>query len=207
MAAMIKLCAEMRKAFQAELEELLTQVAEEFKLDPDAVFAFVNDRRQESAEAVKEVVEKSKTPKAKRTRTKKEESESEGEAQTAERGKCEAKTAKGLPCKNNALADCKFCRVHNKGPLSSAKLAKEPDSEPEPEPTKPKKTRARKSKQTEPKPEHNHPVEEESEEPCERCETEYKVDDDLERQLAEFKAQLESDPDYVPDAASVADDD
>ena len=209
---MIKLCSEMRKAFQEDLEVLLGQIAAEFGIDHDALLDFAEVKRRESSETVTEAVTESKAKKARKTKKAKAESESEGSGaeEPKERAKCAARTAKGTACKNNALADCEFCRVHNKGPLALPK-AKEAEVPAEAPPKKEKK--ARKSKKAaEPKPEHNHPAEEapKAEEPCERCEApEYSVDPDLEAQLAEFKAELEAemDPDYVPDAGSVADED
>jgi len=216
MAAMIKLCSEMRKAFQEDLEVLLGQIAVEFGIDHDALLDFAEVKRKESSEAVSEAVTESKAKKVKKTKKAKAESEgSEGEAevQQKERAKCAAKTAKGTACKNNALADCEFCRVHNKGPLTLPPKAKEVDQGPTDQVPAKKEKKARKSKKAaEPKPEHNHSADEapKAEEPCERCEApEYSVDPDLEAQLAEFKAELEAemDPDYVPDAGSAADED
>jgi len=214
---MIKLCSEMRKAFQEDLEVLLGQIAAEFGIDHDALLDFAEVKRKESSETVSEAVTESKTKKARKTKkAKAPESESEGsgaEQEPKERAKCAAKTAKGTACKNNALADCEFCRVHNKGPLALPK-AKEVDQVPKEAPPKEekKKRSGRGKKAAEPKPEHNHSADEapKAEEPCERCEApEYSVDPDLEAQLAEFKAELEAemDPDYVPDAGSAADED
>ena len=203
---MIKLCSEMRKAFQEDLEVLLGQIAAEFGIDHDALLDFAEVKRKESSGTVSEAVTDSKKKAKKTKKAKAPESESEVEQEPKERAKCAAKTAKGTACKNNALADCEFCRVHNKGPLALPK-AKEVDQVPKEE-----KKKTRKSKKAEPKPEHNHSADEapKAEEPCERCEApEYSVDPDLEAQLAEFKAELEAemDPDYVPDGESAAGDD
>lgn len=212
MAAMLKLCSEMRKAFKEEMEVTLGEIAAEFNIDHDALVAFVNKKRGEVSDGVSEAVEASKASKPRKPRAKKVESETDGES---ERKKCSATTAKGAPCKNNAQADCEFCRVHNKGPLK-LKVA---DSEPPamPEAVKEKKKRSTKKKVEAPVVEHNHGVEEAPVE-CAKCEQqgnpkeeqEFTVEDDIEKQLEEFRKSLEADPDYQPevdelDAASTCD--
>ena len=187
---MIKLCSEMRKAFQAELEVLLTQVAEEFKLDVEAVMAFAEEKRREASEEVSEAVDKSRKQKKKRaTKKKEEEVESEGEVQQEERGKCQGKTAKGCACKNNALAGLQFCHVHNKKNAEEEATPVKKEAKAKKAPKAPKKAK---------KAEHNHGIEQEGEE-CERCaeqgdprkELQFEVEDDVDKQLQEFIAEME----------------
>lgn len=106
-------------------------------------------------------------------------------------GKCQATTAKGLPCKNNVFGGGCFCRVHTKKegeeeepkekkaprPKKTAGKALSEKEEPkkrgkalkeEAEKPAPKK-RGRKPKKVEP--EHNHALDDEPTEECEVCET------------------------------------
>ena len=192
MASMIKLCGEMRKAFQEDLVELLEQVSEHYGLNRDELMAFAEQKRQESAESVKHALMASKVRKP---RVRK-----EGDAAGPI---CEAKTAKGTPCQNSAMANCKLCRVHNRKALP-VRFEEEPQTPAAPRvvtppavvPDAPKKPK---------KAEHNHKVDEVPVDRCDRCEEhgkptedqQYDVKRSLKQQLEEFRAQLiAEDPEY-----------
>ena len=74
-----------------------------------------------------EVVEPEKPKRAPRKAKVTQKAESEEEAEPKEddrKGKCEATTAKGLPCKNKAFGGGCFCRVHTKKDEEESKPAK-----------------------------------------------------------------------------------
>jgi hypothetical protein len=122
---------------------------------------------------VEEVVKPKKAPARKAKVTQKEAKAEEEPKEEARDGKCQAVTAKGLPCKNKGFAGGCFCRVHTKK-----------DDEPKSDKKAPKKTRgkalAEEAEKPEPKkrgrkpkkaqPQHSHKLDEESED-CGLCET------------------------------------
>jgi hypothetical protein len=171
-----------------------------------------SDKIIQEAESTREVVDvkKKAAPKPK-AKPKKGEDE--------ERGKCEAKTAKGTACKNLALTGCCYCRVHQN------KFGKEEDDVPPAKKGKKeeKKKKEKKEKKKEepdeleeeedppakkgkgktaaaPKKNHTHPIDEEGED-CEECdrkgdvakklEDEFEEDPDTNRQLQDILDQLD----------------
>jgi hypothetical protein len=145
--------------FTEYLDCILTDIAAEYDLDLDEL---------------QNKYLRSEFMKKKGTRSTKKKSESDDDRQ-----KCEAKTAKGDPCKNNALTGSKFCRCHTK------------DKEKE----KPKKTTKPKKSS---KPVHSHsPSESESE--CEACEklgdgaSTSKVPENVSSKIDNILANLETD--------------
>jgi len=143
------------------LHSLLGQIAKDFDLDHGAMVEKYLVRGREGSPPpqfihvkgndLSDSEEKPKRKTATKKVTKKVESEDERE------GKCTAKTAKGLPCKNKAFGGGCTCRVHSK---------KGDDSEDE---EKPKAKRGRKAKKVEP--EHTHKMDELAGSDCELCET------------------------------------
>ncbi|NBS67846.1 hypothetical protein EBT31_02890 [bacterium] len=122
-----------------------------------------------------EVVEPEKPKRAPRKAKVTQKAEEAEEAEVDDRkGKCEATTAKGLPCKNKAFGGGCFCRVHTKKDEEESKPAKKQaakktrgkalEEEAKPEPKK----RGRKPKKAQP--EHSHPLDEEAED-CKLCDT------------------------------------
>jgi hypothetical protein len=122
-----------------------------------------------------EVVEPEKPKRAPRKAKVTQKAEEAEEVEVDDRkGKCEATTAKGLPCKNKAFGGGCFCRVHTKKDEEESKPAKKPaakktrgkalEEEAKPEPKK----RGRKPKKAQP--EHSHPLDEEAED-CKLCDT------------------------------------
>jgi len=139
--------------FTEYLDCILTDIASEYKLDLEEL----------QGKYLRSEFRKS-TPAAKK---KKVESDEEG------RGKCEAKTAKGQPCKNNALAGMKFCQCHNKDKKAAPKkkAQKKSDSESGTEseaeaPPAPRKAALKKVAQK-----HSHDKVIGEQENCEMCET------------------------------------
>lgn len=179
---MIKLCAEMRKAFQTDLEKLLGQVAKKYQLDEDELLGFAEEKRQEAVEIVQHAM---MLTKVRKPRVKK-----EGEAAGPI---CTARTAKGQPCNNTAMAGSQLCGVHNRAAAATPRVVT-PDTVQAPKkpvqvpmaPQKPKKA------------EHNHTVDEDPAEQCERCEEhghpavdqKYSVNRSLKEQLEAFRKQL-----------------
>ena len=122
---------------------------------------------------VEEVVKPKKAPARKAKVTQKEAKAEEEPKEEARDGKCQAVTAKGLPCKNKGFAGGCFCRVHTKK-----------DEEPKSDKKAPKKTRgkalAEEAEKPEPKkrgrkpkkvqPQHSHKLDEEASD-CDLCET------------------------------------
>lgn len=121
---------------------------------------------------VEEVVKPKKAPARKAKVTQKEAKAEEEPKEEARDGKCQAVTAKGLPCKNKGFAGGCFCRVHTKkdeepksdkkAPKKRGKALAEEAEKPEP------KKRGRKPKKAQPQ--HSHKLDEESED-CGLCET------------------------------------
>lgn len=122
---------------------------------------------------VEEVV-KPKKP-ARKAKVTQKEAKAEEPKEEARDGKCQAVTAKGLPCKNKGFAGGCFCRVHTKKdeePTSDkncprpkktrAKALSEEAEKPEP------KKRGRKPKKAQPQ--HSHKLDEEASD-CDLCET------------------------------------
>jgi hypothetical protein len=103
----------------------------------------------------------SEEPKKKAEPKKKKEPE-EKKNEPEEKKLCQGHTAKGEPCKNKALNDCDFCRVHSKKKDEEPKKKAEPKKKVEP-----KKKGKGKKKEVE----HNHPLTEESVDGCEVCDT------------------------------------
>jgi hypothetical protein len=109
------------------------------------------------------------------------------------KGKCEATTAKGLPCKNKAFGGGCFCRVHTKKDEEESKPAKKAaakktrgkalEEEAKPEPKK----RGRKPKKTQP--EHSHPLDEEADD-CQLCDTHGNAATGAEQEFEIDEAQL-----------------
>lgn len=163
---------ELMQAFQDQLDRMLVEIADEYKLDLAEL--------QEKYEMVYESGSESRAPaKAAKPRVKK--------AAQEERKKCAAKTAKGAACKNFALAGCEFCACHSKAkapkaskvqkmrrdgkkgqvkPVSPPSSDSESDSENEiVSPAKPQKRPTRKAQVK-----HSHPMDKEVHEECEACE-------------------------------------
>jgi hypothetical protein len=189
MATMIKLCAEMRKAFQGDLEKLLGQVAKKYQLDEDELLAFAEEKRQEAVEIVQHAM---MLTKVRKPRVKK-----EGEAAGPV---CTARTAKGQPCNNTAMAGSQLCGVHSRKVAadSGAPRVVTPDSAQTPMAPKRPAVQVPMAPQKPKKAEHNHTVDEVPEEQCERCEEhghpaveqKYSVNRSLKQQLEAFRAQL-----------------
>jgi hypothetical protein len=119
---------------------------------------------------VEEVVKPKKAParKAKVTQKAAKEAKAE-EPEEARDGKCQAVTAKGLPCKNKGFGGTCFCRVHTKKDESEVKPKKTRGKALSEEAEKPEpKKRGRKPKKAQPQ--HSHKLDEESED-CDLCET------------------------------------
>lgn len=89
---------------------LVEKFAEEFTTHLDSILMDISSKYNIDLEELQESYlgeYKSDAPKKTRKVSKKKESDDE-------RQKCKAKTAKGDPCKNNALTGSDFCRCHTK---------------------------------------------------------------------------------------------
>jgi hypothetical protein len=151
------------------LHTLLGQIAKDYELShgelvdkylvkgregsPPPQFIYTKGDLSDSEDEVKP---KRKAAKVKVTKAK---SDSEEERD----GKCTAKTAKGLPCKNKAFGGGCMCRVH------TPKEGEEPKGKKEPKAKKAPAKRGRKVKKSEP--EHSHKMDELAGSDCELCET------------------------------------
>jgi len=124
---------------------------------------------------VEEVVKPKKAPARKAKVTQKEAKAEEEPKEETRDGKCQAVTAKGLPCKNKGFAGGCFCRVHTKKdeePTSDKKAPRPKKTRgkalsEEAEKQEPKK-RGRKPKKAQPQ--HSHKLDEEASD-CDLCET------------------------------------
>ena len=92
------------------VSSLVEKFAEDFTSHLDAILVDISSKYNIDLEELQESYlgdYKSDAPKKTRKAPKKKESDDE-------RNKCKAKTAKGDPCKNNALTGTDFCRCHTK---------------------------------------------------------------------------------------------
>jgi hypothetical protein len=152
------------------LHTLLGQIAKDFDLDHGAMVEkylvrgregspppqFIHVKGDLSDSEEEEVKPRRKAAKMKVTKAK---SDSEEERD----GKCTAKTAKGLPCKNKAFGGGCTCRVHTPKEGEEAPAKKEPKAKKAPA------KRGRKAKKSEP--EHSHKLDELAGSDCDLCET------------------------------------
>ena len=151
------------------LHTLLGQIAKDFDLDHGAMVEKYLVRGREGSpppqfihvkgdlsDSEEEVKPKRKAAKVKVTKAK---SDSEEERD----GKCTAKTAKGLPCKNKAFGGGCTCRVH------TPKEGEEPKEKKAGKEKKAPAKRGRKAKKSEP--EHSHKLDELAGSDCDLCET------------------------------------
>ncbi len=158
------------------LGQLLDKFSSEFTDYLDNILVDISSEYDLDLEELQSKYLRSDFLKKKGTRVTKKKSESDDDRQ-----KCEAKTAKGDPCKNNALTGSKFCRCHTK---DKGKEKEKPKKT-----TKPKKSS---------KPVHSHsPSESESE--CEACEklgdgaSTSKVPENISSKIDNILANLETD--------------
>lgn len=176
--------------FQEMLGSILLEISEEHNIDLKVL-----EEKYLTGEGALEVPEK----KVKKVVAKKKaESDEEG------RAKCEAKTAKGMPCKNNALSGMKFCQCHNKdkgkAPAKATKKKTGSGSESEGEieaPPAPRKAALKKVAQK-----HSHDRVSGEQENCEMCDTlgnpevgecssNPKVDANVQKQLDDIFAKMD----------------
>lgn len=117
---------------------------------------------------VEEVVKPKKAP-ARKAKVTQKAAKAEEPEEAARDGKCQAVTAKGLPCKNKGFGGTCFCRVHTKKDESEVKPKKTRGKAvaEEAEKKEPKK-RGRKPKKAQPQ--HSHKLDEEASD-CDLCET------------------------------------
>lgn len=116
---------------------------------------------------VEEVVKPKKA--ARKAKVTQKEAKAEEPKEAARDGKCQAVTAKGLPCKNKGFGGTCFCRVHTKKDEDEVKPKKTRGKalSEEAEKKEPKK-RGRKPKKVQPQ--HSHKLDEEASD-CDLCET------------------------------------
>lgn len=137
------------KTVKIEMEYLCKRIAEAYELDEKDLLEFVSEE-SEGIEEIREKALKGKNPRpaAKKPRSKK---DSDVESASGEdRSKCAATTAKGLPCKNNALPGKCCCHAHKKqeAELSRGRPVREVEEEEDEPPAIPVEkpvTRGRKS--------------------------------------------------------------
>lgn len=128
------------------LGQILDKFASDFTDYLDCILTDISSEYDLDLEELQSKYLRSEFKKTRKT-TKKRESDDE-------RQKCEARTAKGDACKNNALTGTRFCRCHTKD------KGKEKEKEKPKKSSKPKKSA---------KPVHSHSPSE-SEDECEACE-------------------------------------
>lgn len=179
-----------------KLHELLGVIATDYDLSHgelvEKYLKYKND--VENPKVIYKATEEVK-PEAKRTRkakvtTKVAEEEPKEESRD---GKCQATTAKGLPCKNKAFGGGCFCRVHTKKdeeesePKKKAPRAKKTAGKALEEEKPAPKKRGRKPKKVQP--EHTHKLDEEASD-CELCETHGNAADGVEQEFEIDEEQL-----------------
>jgi hypothetical protein len=100
------------KTIKIEMEYLCKRIATAYEIDEADLLEFLSEE-SEGIEEIREKALKGKNPRPapKKPRAKK---DSDEESASGDRSKCAATTAKGLPCKNNALVGCVCCHAHKK---------------------------------------------------------------------------------------------
>jgi len=189
------MAAEFESKLYDNLHQLLGQIAEDYDLSHgELVDRYLKYEKMVDAPKViyktTEEIQPEERPKRQVKVTKKK-AESDEQADDNRKGKCEGKTAKGLPCKNRSQPGCCLCHIHLKKSDSDEKTPKKSSKkETVKTPDAPKKGRGRKAKKVAPV--HMHPLDETPVE-CDLCESHGNaIDGDQEFEVDEAAVKREA---------------
>ena len=169
------MAAEFEAKLYDNLHQLLGQIAEDYDLSHgELVDRYLKYEKMVDAPKViykpTEEIHPEERPKRQVKVTKKK-AESDEQADDDRKGKCDGKTAKGLPCKNRAQPGCCLCHIHLKKSGSEEKTPKRSSKkEAVKTPDAPKKGSGRGRKAKKVAPVHMHPLDETPVE-CDLCES------------------------------------